>query len=115
MKLHLQTTDYGSLLSSAGEDLTVSLVDSRLRENLLAEFSCLRSASMQPLSTFLDYITYVMAIITSGSLLLIRSPLADTIVATIVFLGTGTDIQHATQNSSHIDKGQEIHREKDSG
>ncbi|XP_071379389.1 V-type proton ATPase subunit d 1-like [Centroberyx affinis] len=58
MKLHLQSTDYGSLLSSAGEDLTVSLVDSKLRENLVAEFSCLRSSALPPLSTFLDYITY---------------------------------------------------------
>ncbi|XP_076001036.1 V-type proton ATPase subunit d 1-like [Genypterus blacodes] len=58
MKLHLQSTDYGKLLSSADEDLTVSLVDSKLRENLVAEFSCLRSNALPPLSTFLDYITY---------------------------------------------------------
>ncbi|KAF7669780.1 hypothetical protein LDENG_00124510 [Lucifuga dentata] len=57
MKLHLQSTDYGNLLSSA-EDLTVSLVDSKLRENLVAEFSCLRSNALPPLSNFLDYITY---------------------------------------------------------
>lgn len=59
MKLHLQSTDYGKLLSSSEEDLTVSLVDSKLRENLVTEFSCLRSNALPPLSTFLDYITYV--------------------------------------------------------
>lgn len=58
MKLHLQSTDYGKLLSSSEGDLTVSLVDSKLRENLVAEFSCLRSNALPPLSTFLDYITY---------------------------------------------------------
>ncbi|XP_056149561.1 V-type proton ATPase subunit d 1-like [Lampris incognitus] len=58
MKLHLQSTDYSGLLSSSAEDLTVSLMDTKLRENLLAEFSCLRSNALPPLSTFLDYITY---------------------------------------------------------
>ncbi|XP_030017258.1 V-type proton ATPase subunit d 1-like [Sphaeramia orbicularis] len=57
MKLHLQCSDYGNLLSSA-EDLTVSVVDSKLRENLVAEFNCLRSNALPLLSTFLDYITY---------------------------------------------------------
>ncbi|XP_037131475.1 V-type proton ATPase subunit d 1-like isoform X1 [Syngnathus acus] len=58
MKLHLQSTDYGTLLCSAEEDLTVSLVDRKLRDNLVTEFNCLRSNSLPPLSTFLDYITY---------------------------------------------------------
>ncbi|XP_061654148.1 V-type proton ATPase subunit d 1-like isoform X4 [Phyllopteryx taeniolatus] len=59
MKLHLQSTEYGKLLSSAGEeDLTVSLVDRKLRDNLVTEFNCLRSNSLPPLSTFLDYMTY---------------------------------------------------------
>lgn len=57
MKLHLQSTDYGRLLSSAEDELTVSLVDSRLRENLVTEFSCLRSTALPPLSAFLDYVT----------------------------------------------------------
>lgn len=57
MKLHLQSTDYGRLLSSAEDELTVSLVDSRLRETLVTEFSCLRSNALPPLSAFLDYIT----------------------------------------------------------
>lgn len=60
MKLHLQSTDYGKLLSSSEEDLTVSLVDSKLRANLVTEFSCLRSNALPPLSTFLDYITYAL-------------------------------------------------------
>ncbi|KAM6918362.1 V-type proton ATPase subunit d 1-like [Xenentodon cancila] len=58
MKMHLQSTDYSKLLSSSEDDLTVSLVDSRLREHLVTEFSCLRSNALPPLSTFLDYMTY---------------------------------------------------------
>ncbi|KAF3699110.1 V-type proton ATPase subunit d 1 [Channa argus] len=58
IKLHLQSTDYGKLLSSSENDLTVCLLDSKLRENLVTEFSCLRSNALPPLSTFLDYITY---------------------------------------------------------
>uniref|UniRef100_A0A7N6BUC3 V-type proton ATPase subunit n=1 Tax=Anabas testudineus TaxID=64144 RepID=A0A7N6BUC3_ANATE len=62
MKLHMQSTDYGKLLSSSEGDLTVSLVDTKLRDNLVTEFSCLRSNALPPLSTFLDYITYGDAI-----------------------------------------------------
>ncbi|KAM6948952.1 V-type proton ATPase subunit d 1 [Aplochiton taeniatus] len=59
MKQHLQTTDYGSLLATdSDEDLTVCLVDQKLKENLVAHFYCLRANSLPPLSTFLDYITY---------------------------------------------------------
>ncbi|XP_067108481.1 V-type proton ATPase subunit d 1-like isoform X1 [Osmerus mordax] len=58
MKLHLQSTDYGRLLSSSGDHLTMSLMDQKLKENLLVEFRSLRSHSVPPLSIFLDYITY---------------------------------------------------------
>ncbi|XP_036375213.1 V-type proton ATPase subunit d 1-like [Megalops cyprinoides] len=58
LKLHLQSTDYGNFLNNESEDLTVSRIDDKLKERLLAEFRCLRSHSLQPLSTFLDYITY---------------------------------------------------------
>ncbi|XP_037537215.1 V-type proton ATPase subunit d 1-like [Nematolebias whitei] len=57
MKLQLQTTNYGKLLSSSADDLTVSLVDTMLRESMVTEFSCLRSNALPPLSTFLDYIS----------------------------------------------------------
>ncbi|XP_035286453.1 V-type proton ATPase subunit d 2-like [Anguilla anguilla] len=58
LKLHLQSTDYGNFLSNESEDLTVSMIDDKMKERLLAEFRCLRSHSLPPLSTFLDYITY---------------------------------------------------------
>ncbi|XP_055007267.1 V-type proton ATPase subunit d 1-like isoform X2 [Boleophthalmus pectinirostris] len=58
LKLQLQSTDYGKLLSSAGQGLSVSLMDSKLKENLTTEFRCLRSNALPQLSTFMDYITY---------------------------------------------------------
>ncbi|KAM8838556.1 V-type proton ATPase subunit d 1-like isoform 1-T1 [Synchiropus picturatus] len=58
MRLHLQTTDFGKLFSATEEDLTVSLMDTKLRENLVTEFRCLRSNSLPPLSHFLDYVVY---------------------------------------------------------
>ncbi|KAK7945814.1 hypothetical protein WMY93_001542 [Mugilogobius chulae] len=58
IKLYLQSTDYGKLLSSDDQDLSVSLMDSKLREKLAAEFTCLRSNALPQLSTFMDYITY---------------------------------------------------------
>lgn len=58
IKLHLQSTDYGGLLASSEQDLTVATVDTKLRENLAIEFSCLRSNALPQLSTFMDYITY---------------------------------------------------------
>ncbi|XP_072297325.1 V-type proton ATPase subunit d 1-like [Eucyclogobius newberryi] len=73
IKLHLQSTDYGKLLSSADQDLCVSLIDSKLRENLASEFSCLRSNALPQLSTFMDYISYSymidnVVLLTTGAL-----------------------------------------------
>ncbi|KAJ8272679.1 hypothetical protein GJAV_G00092130 [Gymnothorax javanicus] len=58
LKLHLQGTDYGNFLANESEDLTVSRIDDKMKERLLAEFRYLRAHSLPPLSTFLDYITY---------------------------------------------------------
>jgi len=58
LKLHLQSTDYGNFLSNEVGPLTVSVIDERLREKLVIEFQHLRNHSLEPLSTFLDFITY---------------------------------------------------------
>ncbi|GCB83888.1 hypothetical protein scyTo_0024827, partial [Scyliorhinus torazame] len=58
LKLHLQSTDYGSFLSNETAPLTVSIIDDKLKQKLLVEFVYLRNHSLQPLTTFLDYITY---------------------------------------------------------
>lgn len=37
--------------------ITVQVIDERLKEKLVTEFTHLRNNSLDPLSTFLDYIT----------------------------------------------------------
>ncbi|XP_076334052.1 V-type proton ATPase subunit d-like isoform X1 [Tachypleus tridentatus] len=58
LKLHLQSTDYGSFLANEASPLTVSVIDDKLREKLVIEFQHIRNHAVEPLSTFLDYITY---------------------------------------------------------
>lgn len=58
LKLHLQTTDYGSFLANEPSPLAVSVIDDKLREKYVLEFQHLRNHSVEPLSKFLDYITY---------------------------------------------------------
>lgn len=58
LKLHLQSTDYGNFLANEPSPLTVSVIDDKLREKLVIEFVHLRNHAVEPLSTFLDYITY---------------------------------------------------------
>jgi V-type H+-transporting ATPase subunit d len=59
LKLHLQTTDYGNFLANEPSPLAVSVIDDKLREKYVQEFQHLRNHAVQPLSQFLDYITYV--------------------------------------------------------
>lgn len=58
LKLHLAGTDYGSFLSNEPSPLSVSVIDDKLREKLVVEFQHMRNHSVEPLSQFLDFITY---------------------------------------------------------
>lgn len=58
LKLHLQGTDYGTFLANEPSPLSVSVIDDKLREKLVVEFQHLRNQAVEPLSTFLDFITY---------------------------------------------------------
>ncbi|XP_064610579.1 V-type proton ATPase subunit d 1-like [Liolophura sinensis] len=58
LKLHLQSTDYGSFLANEPSPLTVSVIDDKLKEKLVVEFTHLRNHCLEPLNMFLDYITY---------------------------------------------------------
>ncbi|KAK4336876.1 hypothetical protein RND71_043981 [Anisodus tanguticus] len=58
IKLHLQSTDYGNFLANEPSPLSVSVIESKLREKLVIEVQHIRSHAVEPLSTFLDYITY---------------------------------------------------------
>ncbi|CAG0886724.1 unnamed protein product [Cyprideis torosa] len=58
LKLHLQSTDYGNFLANEPGPLVVSTIDDKLREKLVVEFQHIRHHAVEPLSTFLDFITY---------------------------------------------------------
>jgi len=58
LKLHLAGTDYGNFLANEPSPISVSTLDDKLREKLVAEFMHMRCQAVEPLSTFLDYITY---------------------------------------------------------
>ncbi|XP_072267071.1 V-type proton ATPase subunit d 2 [Pyxicephalus adspersus] len=58
LKLHLQSTDYGNFLANETGQLTVSTIDGKLKEKLMAEFHYFRNHAFEPLATFLDFITY---------------------------------------------------------
>ena len=57
LKLHLQSTDYGGFLQNEAGPLSVSVIDDRLREKMVAEFRHLRNQAVEPLATFMDYVT----------------------------------------------------------
>ena len=59
MKLHLQTTDYGNFLQNETSPLAVTVIDERLKEKLVSEFMHIRKQCVEPLATFLDFITWV--------------------------------------------------------
>jgi len=58
LKLHLQSTDYGNFLASEASPLQVSVIDDKLREKLVVEFQHMRNHAVEPVATFMDYITY---------------------------------------------------------
>ncbi|KAH3692554.1 V-type proton ATPase subunit d-like [Dreissena polymorpha] len=58
LKLHLQSTDYGNFLANEPSPLSVSTIDDKLKEKLVIEFNHLRNHCLEPLATFLDYVTY---------------------------------------------------------
>jgi len=58
LKLHLASTDYGNFLANEAGPLSVNTIDDKLKEKLVVEFQHMRNQASEPLSTFLDYITY---------------------------------------------------------
>jgi V-type H+-transporting ATPase subunit d len=60
LKLNLQTTDYGNFLQNEASPLAVSVIDEKLKEKLITEFYHIRKQAVEPLATFMDYITWVV-------------------------------------------------------
>ena len=73
MKLNLQETDYASSVSNES-NLTPPLIERRALDKLVTEFFFLRAQAVEPLATFLDYITYEYMI--ENVMLLMRGTLS---------------------------------------
>lgn len=73
VKLNLQETDYGSALA-ADQTITPTTLESRALSKLVTEFQYLRANAVEPLATFLDYITYEYMI--ENIMLLLRGTLS---------------------------------------
>ncbi|KAI7862518.1 ATP synthase subunit [Spinellus fusiger] len=58
LRLQLGATDYGTLLQNEPSPIPTSTISDKLRQRLVEEFEYIRSNAVQPLSKFLDYITY---------------------------------------------------------
>jgi len=58
MRLHLATTDYGNFLDNELSPLHTTTIAEKCTEKLVKEFNFLRSQADEPLSKFMDYITY---------------------------------------------------------
>ncbi|KAG9510465.1 hypothetical protein GZH46_00995, partial [Fragariocoptes setiger] len=57
LKIHLQTTNYGNILSNE-MTINVSVIEDKLREQACREFQYLRAQASGQLAAFLDLITY---------------------------------------------------------
>lgn len=73
MKLYLQETDFGQLFSNDAT-LLPAIVESKSLNKLVTEFYYFRAQTVEPLSTFLDYITYEYMI--ENVMLLLRGTLS---------------------------------------
>jgi V-type H+-transporting ATPase subunit d len=71
--MNLQETDYGQLLANEPV-ITPKIVEQKLVEKLVAEFSYIRANSVEPLSTFMDYISIEFMI--ENVMLLLRGSLS---------------------------------------
>ncbi|KAJ2311838.1 H(+)-transporting V0 sector ATPase subunit d, partial [Coemansia sp. RSA 2702] len=58
LKLQLATTDYGHILQNEPSPMATSTLSARCTEALVAEFQYLQQNAAEPISKFLEYITY---------------------------------------------------------
>jgi len=56
--LHLASTDYGNFLQNEPSPLATTTIAEKCTEKMVEEFKYLRAHAVEPLATFLDYITY---------------------------------------------------------
>lgn len=73
VKLNLQETDYGQMLSN-DSSVSPAIIESRALSKLVTEFFFLRANAVEPLATFLDFVTYEYMI--ENVMLLLRGTLS---------------------------------------
>jgi V-type H+-transporting ATPase subunit d len=56
--MQLSATDYGSFLANEPSPLATSTISERATQVLVDQFNYIRSNATEPLSKFLDYVTY---------------------------------------------------------
>ena len=61
-RMQLSSTDYGNFLANEPLPLSTSTIADKATEKLVAEFHYLRTNAVEPLATFMDYITYAYMI-----------------------------------------------------
>ena len=58
VKLQLSATDYGAYLADINQTLSTSVIEQKLNKKLIDDFHYIKSQSTDPLSKFLEFITY---------------------------------------------------------
>jgi len=58
IRQHLASTDYGDFLADEPSPLHTTTIADKCTEKMVAEFAHIRCQAVEPLATFLDYITY---------------------------------------------------------
>ncbi|WVN88488.1 uncharacterized protein L203_103699 [Cryptococcus depauperatus CBS 7841] len=61
-RLQLSSTDYGNFLANEPLPLSTATIADKATEKLVTEFNYLRTNAVEPLATFMDYITYAYMI-----------------------------------------------------
>ena len=61
-RLQLSSTDYGNFLANEPLPLSTATIADKATEKLVAEFYYIRTNAVEPLATFMDYITYAYMI-----------------------------------------------------
>ncbi|KAI9634270.1 putative vacuolar ATP synthase subunit D [Dioszegia hungarica] len=61
-RMQLASTDYGNFLANEPLPLSTSTIADKATEKLVSEFHYLRTNAVEPLATFMDYITYAYMI-----------------------------------------------------
>ena len=61
-RLQLSATDYGNFLANEPLPLSTATIADKATEKLVSEFNYIRTNAVEPLATFMDYITYAYMI-----------------------------------------------------